>query len=763
MPVQLQVRTQLNANQSGNSFQTKLHQELHSSSVNGKQTLNALITYMEGKGDNAKIRVVNTTRDADLAFQFKSFGHQPYRKERTAGALIQLLARAGVQVNVASIVVNKVLKEGGNYLTATKAMVNAILNDPEVAAALASSKEPELGKAKLATAQANLNNEAGHLRRAYPPPPASVLPPVAVAVAAPEPIDAHLASLPPAPKLTNFEIFSLIKNEFKNVYSFNTNRARQEDKLLITEFTHKTGVRANFHIMKDANAAIGIQGQSILAEDDIFESKDNQAETNLHKPFKYLLRQKINDVVVGNPILVSRQQLLSNPDCQGHFFQVLGAITCTEPVPDMPDEPVQPLMLIPVTQPDQASPARLQDHAQFVTSHSNISELDSFLRAQKMEVGDVLGKGGFGSVKSLSSVDNSSTPQVVKYFVNEKGGLAPEKLSGTRSLRTVSEGYAAYLDTSRDKNWVKPNVVTPGHYLVGKPTGQADYSQLQLVPAGQLKNLIRENAKQGLDELQCFGLIMDKASGPPVNECMDVLASDVNKRVTLATSGLNTLRGLNTRGFIHRDIKPANLTFDDTKLSFIDTGMLFKVKKTAADKQSENQLTGQEAFNAEQDRIDQLPTKYVGTPAYIHPALYQRPVVIGTQADLHAFGLVILQMESPSVFREIRKLNDQAKRNNKNAKSELAMSPEKYLQRLREVAKSGTINPKVKKSALELLAKIENPNQLANLGMQCLRKASTHGEGSVTAAIWADRKFSDKQYEQLLKHPALGAGQGGVA
>jgi glutamate synthase domain-containing protein 2 len=109
------------------------------------------------------------------------------------------------------------------------------------------------------------------------------------------------------------------------------------------------------------------------------------------------------------------------------------------------------------------------------------------------------------------------------------------------------------------------------------------------------------------------------------------------------------------------------------------------------------------------------------------------------------------------------KLNDQAKRTNKNAKSELAMSPEKYLQRLREVAKSGTIKPEVKKSALELLAKIENPNQLANLGMQCLRKASTHGEGSVTAAIWADRKFSDKQYEQLLKHPALGAGQGGVA
>ena len=753
MPVQLQVRTQLDANQSGNIFQANLSQKLHLSSVNGKETLNALRTYMEGKGENAKIRVVNTTRNADLAFQFKSFGYQPYRKERTAGALIQLLTSAGVQVNVASIAVNKVLIDGANYRTATKAMVKTILNDPTVAAALESSKEPEPNKSNLAAAQAKPENEAGYLRGAYPPPPAP----------APAPAPVPVASLPPAPKLTNKEIFSLIENEFKNKYAFNTNTGRKENELLITEFRHKTGgVRAQFHIMKDENTAIGIKGQSILNEDDVFEGPNNHADTDPPKPFKYLLRQKINDVVVGNPILVSRQELLANPAYQGHFFQVLGAITSPEPVPDMP-ELAQPVMLIPVTQPDQAPPARVQNHPHFVTSHSNTSTLDSFLRAQKMEVGQALGNGAYGSVKSLSSVDNSSTPQVVKYFVDKRGGLEPQKLSATRSLSTVSEGYAAYLDTSRDKNWVKPNVVTPGHYLVGKPTLQAGYSELKLVPARELKQLIRDNAIQGLVELQCFGLIMDEASGLAVVDYMSDLASDVNKRVTLATSGLNTLRSLNTRGFIHRDIKPANLTFDNEKLSFIDTGMLFKVKKTAADKQSANQLTGPETLQAKQDRIEQLPNKFLGTPAYIHPDLFVKARLIGTQADLHAFGLIILQMESPSVFRAIRKLNDQEHDKKNNDKSELAMSPEKYLKRLREVAESTNIDTKVKNSALKLLAKIENPNQLANLGMQCLRKASTHGKDGVTAAKWADRKFSDKQYEQLLNHPALTAGQGVMA
>lgn len=755
MPVQLQVRTHLNANQSGADFQKSLSERLNSSNINGKDTLNALRTYMEGKGENAKIRVVNTTRNADLAFQFKSFGYQPYRKERTAGALIQLLARAGVEVNVASIAVNKVLRDGNNYRTATKALVNAILSDPTVAAALEPSKEQAPDKLGLAAAPGNLINEAGNLRGTYPPPPDRPH----LAETGPQAAPAPEASLAPAPKLTNAQIFSLIGNEFKTIYAFNINTSRREDQLLNTKFQHKTGVQAEFHIMK-YETDIGIQGKRIINEDYLFEDQHKQADTELPKPFKYLLRQKINDVVVGNPILVSRQQLLTEPAYQDQFFQVLGAITSHHVVPDMPGEPDQPVMFIPLTKPDQASPEGVQNQASDATSHPKASTLDSFLITQKMQVGQDLGKGAFGSVKYLSSVDNNSPRQVVKYFTDKKGDLSPQKLSATRSLKTVSEGYAAYLDTSRDKNWVKPNVVTPGHYLVGKPNLQAGYSELKLVPARDLKQLIRDNATQRLGELQCYGLIMDEAPGLAVNGLMNELARDVKNRVTLATSGLNTLRSLNTRGFIHRDIKPENLTFDREKLSFIDTGMLFKVKKTAADQQSDHQLTESQALQAEQDRIKQLPDEFLGTHVYMHPDLFVKERRIGTQADLHAFGLVILQMESPSVFRAIRKLNDLERDKKNNDKSELAMSPEKYLTRLREVAESTTVTTSVRKSALRILTQIEDSTKLANLGMQCLHKASTHGKDGITAAKWADRKFSDQQYEELLKHPALNPPQG---
>ena len=726
MPVQIQVRTQLQANQNGKVFQQTLHNNLSASNVDGKQKLNDLRAYMEGKGDNAQIRVVNTTRNADLAFQFKSFGYQAYRQERTAGALKQLLAHAGVAPNVASHVVDGILKNGENYRIATKAMVYSILSDPNVQAALNSPANDLPAK----------NAPTGHIHADAVAPPESA-------------VGNRLLS--PAPKLTNADVFTHIRGEYKFDRSFINDQGRQGKALLYTEFTHRSGVLSHFFILSDP-AVIGTKIGAIRFENDVFMGQTHKPADGELPPFKYLLRQRDGDQVVGPPMLVTREDLLTNPEYANQNFQVLGVMTSKQASAEIA-HPVQPDLLPAGHVFDQAPGIEAQKPVFHIDKYASTYQLDNYLKTQGFQIGASLGSGGFGSVKSLrSGADNDS--QVVKYFVNTVDFLSvlkPATLESVRTTASSSEGYAAYLLTSRDKQWVKPNVITPTHYLVGFPsTKQAGAIELQLIPTTELKAVIRENAQKGLSKLSCYGLVMDKAPGQEVSKLRKQL--NPNQRATLTQSGLNSLRSLNTRGFVHRDIKPANMTFDGNKLSFIDTGLLFKVRKTEADKSGLQE--DQDQNTVSDDRIAQLPTRSAGTPLYRHKELAAGgKKYIGTQADLHAMGLVTLELEAPDVFDAIYVRLKNEKSITKNLPP---LTPEKFSSLLDEVIASPNTNPATQVSAIDLKKNIKNPNHLANLGYECLRKADTSPQG-ISAARWADRQFSDQQYEQLLKHPALGA------
>lgn len=635
MPVQLNVRAQTDARLDAHTFGNALKNQL--ASVDGKAKISELLTYLDGKKDNALIRVVNTTRNKDLALRVKSWGHdKAYRQQRTAETLKQLLSRAGVPADVASRVVDDVLKPGGNHRIATAGLIKAILNDAEVIFALA----------------------------APPPPVAEFQPPLQAATG-------HIDAGPVNP-------LEKIREEFKNPNILDT-------------------VQANIEGAPDA-----------------FE------EQALKQP------------------LAQENALLEPALIEPHVIEPDGATFALQGPAPLPSAqilaPKTPFTIVN----NSGAPFDLA--------------MDKFLTREGFNPGKVLGKGNYGVVK-LAGVAPGDESFVAKYFT-DGNNPKPVKLSLNRGVNQMNEAYAAYLVKTKDAGWQPPKVIAPTHYIVGRPNAlHRNATDIELVPIAELKNTIRENAMWPMSQdLRCYGLVMAKAPGEEVEKQINDLSTNVGARAQMAKSGLESLRSLNQRGFIHRDIKPANLLFDGTDVSFIDTGMLFKVQKTAADQEAPSKTITKS--QAEKQRASKLPVKVAGSPEYLHPNVLKKRA-IGTQADLHAFGLVLLNAESPEVYDSFfSKVFI-----NTNDWKTSPIRPQdirKRIDRLIEKTKASK-NPKhvsLNQSAKALKQNIDDPKHPAHLAMLCLTKASTTQRG-LSAVNWANRKFSDIQYQELLAHPAL--------
>lgn len=373
---------------------------------------------------------------------------------------------------------------------------------------------------------------------------------------------------------------------------------------------------------------------------------------------------------------------------------------------------------------------------------STVEGVSGFLTQQGFRVGKTLGSGSFGVVKHLTGRDNSAL--VVKFFVDPKNqkSIKKNELSFVRSPgMKVNEGIASYLAKSSKPDWKKTEAMAiPTHYVVTSKD-QTGRDQMEVISVSDIKARTRAAGGGGL---QCVAQIMEKLPGEDVFDAMgakgEALASFQSRLPALARSGLETLMQINERGVLHRDIKPENMRCHGESLYFFDWGMAYKMHKPVA--RDDVSAVSDPVLNAQ--ATHDLPTGFMGTMGYIHPDMFKKNPV-GSQGDLFAFGMSLLEMSSP-VMRNI-------------LVAPMRKGGELYRpDKIPDAASLGLIISRSRVGTASertaLLQSLANPNSTVNLALKCLELSDT-GKPSNSAQQWANRDYSRAKYAELLNHPAI--------
>ncbi|MEN9775782.1 MAG: hypothetical protein RL322_2852 [Pseudomonadota bacterium] len=362
------------------------------------------------------------------------------------------------------------------------------------------------------------------------------------------------------------------------------------------------------------------------------------------------------------------------------------------------------------------------------------SDIDSLLKARGFDPGTKLGAGSFGEVVKLKGPNDEAL--VLKYLVKGQGqGIAPQALRFD-PIRSdgANEAMASYLSRSGSQpQWQQTSaMVAPSHYVVA--SGPAHARRLEMIAAADLK--ARARAAPG-GSLECVAQLAPAVKG---NDLFDELQGGADKRnrdlirqkmPLLAHSFLTTLRDLNERGIVHRDIKVENIMREGDQLKLIDWGMMYKVRKLQP---------------GEAPSVASLPRMFLGTPTFIHPKITQG---VGTQIDLHAWGITMLLMLEPEL------LWDLASRRGEQLPSQ-SVSFSQLHHDLIIISRSPKSSNDLRAQADRILAEFSKPDSPYNLARLCLEAADITQPG-FSALQWMDRAYSRAHYERLLAHPSLQA------
>jgi serine/threonine protein kinase len=332
--------------------------------------------------------------------------------------------------------------------------------------------------------------------------------------------------------------------------------------------------------------------------------------------------------------------------------------------------------------------------------------LDGLYKKARIEKGKELGRGAYGTT---FLVNVGRKEQVLKEFDK------PQPLTLERSSKS-NEAMGSYLTSRKHPNYLtdKVNISQPTSYLISVTKDGRE--QYQMVTPHAMRRLVKDAMRTG-STVMCHGIIMPKAQGKEVRKLIGEGLSETDKK-QVVRSTLQSIKGLNERGFVHRDIKPENSLYDRTTktTTLIDTGTLFKTSKDQ-EKHPGSKFIGQ----------------FGGTMRYVHPRGL-RGEEYGTETDLHALGVMALEVDHPGVFKLLGDpmLN--------------GVTKEWLLKRIDQKIED---SPQDKDKLVALRNDINNPGTISGFAMLCLEKAGLPKED------WGKRDWAQQTYSELLDHPVL--------
>jgi len=360
------------------------------------------------------------------------------------------------------------------------------------------------------------------------------------------------------------------------------------------------------------------------------------------------------------------------------------------------------------------------------------SSTKEVLTQARMGVVGELGSGSFGTASLLLTEDGDIG--VYKEF------KTPQPLSLERGPRP-NEAMGSYLTSRKHPNYLRDtvNVAQPTFYMISVETnGNREY---RTITPHAMRRLVKEAMKTG-SEVLCHGLIMPKAGGKEVGKLISEGKLAPSEKRQCIRGMLQSIKGLNERGFVHRDIKPDNSYFDRKTgtTTLIDTGSLFKTSKN----QEKNPGT---------DYIEVEPqNRFTGTEYYMHPRalLKERH---GTETDLYALGVSSVQVDHPLAFEQLlQPIKNQNFKPEGITRDWLRGKLQEEIAVLKEgprKAERYELHDQVILDLEALLQDIDDDSTLSSFGLHCLDRARLPPED------WQNRETSQGIYSQLLEHPVL--------
>jgi serine/threonine protein kinase len=346
------------------------------------------------------------------------------------------------------------------------------------------------------------------------------------------------------------------------------------------------------------------------------------------------------------------------------------------------------------------------------------SSMENLRSLAKIETVKELGSGTYGCAY-LVKIDGKEG--VLKEF----GEVEP--LSLQRSGRP-NEAMGSYLTSKNQPNYLmgKVNIAQPTFYMVSLKRGEK--REFQMVNPHEMRSLVKEAVGSG-SKVLCHGIVMPKAKGIEGDDLIYGGKLKQSEKKQYIGSMLQSVKGLNERGFVHRDIKPPNSYFDreSETTTLIDTGTLFKTSKNQEKHRDSEYIVG--------DRPH-------GTTPYMHPRALQGEDH-GTETDLYAVAVSSLQVDHPLAFKVL--VNDIMERNERSTtgitKDWLRATLDRRIQE--------APTQRIKDALIALRNDIEKPKTLAGFAMKCFEMAGEPTEK------WKDREWAQKTYSDLLLHPGL--------
>lgn len=767
MPVQLGVNVQVGANAKAGEFRAQVSDALNKAGADhARQTLLNLSHYIGGpdRVRQGSIRIVNTTNNNGLDFRYKSFGWgQQYRKERTAEALVALLATAGVR-NAQSLVDQMVRAQGADGKVQARHLARLFQNE-DVRAALHHSPSdrgsgdqqllPPPGpqsSGALLQQPVKAGNSAPRLESQPPvgqnPAPKAVIepqpqPPVQVAnqkqdqAVAQQPIQRSPEELRRAAATKFISARSKLLTS-QDVFGVGCIRNLVNPGFFEATLQN-TGQRAHYRDFSKYPIHLA-PGAQVMDLDYAEFNRDYPGAPDEFRPPNYALVR--NPQAPGDQALdfhcVDLSALPEN--LRNSPLEIWGTITETGVLDNMAHVKAQ-AMAAAVAKNMGGVPAKAasglapQQRANSDLTREVVQSLEGQLGL--INDGQKVGEGGFGAVFP-AQFEGKAVMLKLLIDPRHRDRVKPEKMDGERAGPDdckLSEAYAVYLDKAKDSKWQKPNVLTPTHYVVrhDEPAGP----RYEAIAAADIKRRARDR-QLAPDGLKCVGIVMPRAPGTNLADKLSQGALTDAEFRQLARSGLNTARALNTRGWVHRDLKPVNMNLDAQGAHVFDTGLGYKFKKTPAQRAEANGLPNR------QGRRAVLPPLFragqPGTPGYLHPAAVARGIAIGTQIDLHAWSMIFMQSRFPALAPGINIAeHDDAHRG--------AISYGELDAALDKVIRNG--GPAAAQ-AQQFKAERLQPGTASHFISECLRLAD-----QVSPLEWADRANSDKHLADLLSHPAI--------